>query len=64
MTQWEVRREGVTIACGSSKTFPTSIERKILKDAGYKIYVDGKLFKEAKNDGKGNTVRQNPSAFA
>lgn len=64
MTGWEVRRGGETIAYGSSKTFPTSIERKILKDAGYKTYVDGKLFKEAKNDGKGNAVRQNSSAFA
>ena len=64
MSGWEVRRDGVTIACGSSKTFPGVIDRKILKDAGYKIYVDGKLFKEAKNDGKGNTVRTHSSAFA
>lgn len=46
MKEWEVRRDGKTICYGSEKTMPSREERKSLRNAGYKIYVDKKLFKE------------------
>lgn len=43
---WEVRRDGVVIAHGSKATMPSKDMRKELRTAGYKIYVDGKLYRE------------------
>ena len=49
---WEVRRDGVTIAHGSKATMPSKDLRKELRTAGYKIYVDGKIFRDSKEDTK------------
>ena len=46
MSIWEVRRDGVVVSWGPAETFPTAKERKALRAAGHKIYVDGNLYKE------------------
>lgn len=46
MKTWEVRRDGVTLAWGPEETFPSPKERKVFRSHGYKIFVDGKLYKE------------------
>ena len=46
MSIWEVRRDGVVISWGPMESFPTAKERKVFRGDGYKIYVDGKLYKE------------------
>jgi hypothetical protein len=43
---WEVRRDGQVIACGSNATIPDKDMRKQLRLDGYKIYVDRKLYRE------------------
>ena len=35
------------LAGGPKATMPTTSERKSMRDGGHKIYVDGKIFKEA-----------------
>ena len=45
---WEVRRDGVPLAGGPKSTMPDAKQRKSLRDGGCKIYVEGKLFREAK----------------
>lgn len=62
--RWEVRRDGVALCSGSMATMPDSLQRKSMREGGCKIYVDGKIFKEEKQDGKEHTVRQNPAAHA
>lgn len=47
---WEVRRDGVPLCGGSKATFPCAEERKLLRNGGMKLYVEGKLFKESKNN--------------
>ena len=46
---WEVRRDGVPLAGGPKSTMPDAKQRKSLREGGCKIYVEGKLFREAKN---------------
>ena len=43
---WEVKRDGKVIGHGSKLTMPGKELRKDLRAAGYKIYVEGKLFRE------------------
>lgn len=43
---WEVKHNGTVIAHGSKQTMPDKELRKQLRSDGYKIYVDGKLFRE------------------
>lgn len=45
---WEVRRDGVTVCYGSKYSMPPLEDRKMLRDGGMKIYVEGKLFREQK----------------
>lgn len=46
MKKWEVRRDNEVIAWGPADTMPTPAERKRFRADGYKIYVDGKLYKD------------------
>lgn len=46
MKTWEIRREGDVVALGPAETMPNAAERKRFRADGYKIYVDGKLYKE------------------
>ena len=46
---WEVRRDGVPLAGGPKSTMPDAQQRKSMREGGCKIYVEGKLFREAKN---------------
>ena len=46
---WEVRRDGEPLAYGPKATMLTAEERKIMRAAGLKIYVEGKIYKEGKN---------------
>lgn len=45
---WEVRRDGVPLARGPKSTFPNAEERKSPRSGGFKIYVEGKIFREEK----------------
>ena len=45
---WENRRNGEVIAYGPKETMPTAEERKGMRSAGLKIYVEGKLYREGK----------------
>lgn len=47
-TYWEVRRDGVALAGGPKETMPNPEQRKSMRSAGLKIYVEGKLFREVK----------------
>ena len=47
-TYWEVRRDGVPLAGGTRSTMPDAEQRKSMREGGCKIYVEGKIFKEAK----------------
>ena len=47
MIKWEVRRDNETLSWGTSEaSFPDAKARKMFRSDGYKIYVDGKLYKE------------------
>ena len=46
---WEVKRVGCPMASGPKSTMPDATQRKHIRDAGCKIYVEGKIFREAKN---------------
>ena len=43
---WEVKRDGLVKAHGPEESFPDSDTVVSLTKAGYKIYVDGKIFKK------------------
>ena len=43
---WEVKRDGQTKAHGPEESFPDSDIAASLLKAGYKIYVDGKIYKK------------------
>lgn len=43
---WEVRRDGALVCHGPKETMPGKEERQMLRKAGHKIYVEGKLYKE------------------
>ena len=47
---WQVKRDGVVIAHGPKDTFPSAEERTVIRSGGYKIYVDGKIYKEDKEN--------------
>ena len=42
---WEVRRDGIVVAHGPAETLPDPETRKLLRNSGHKIYVDGKLLR-------------------
>lgn len=47
MTKWEIKRDNETLSWGTSEaSFPNAKERKMFRTDGYKIYVDGKLYKD------------------
>ena len=56
-TYWEVRRYGVPLAGGPKSTMPDAEQRKSMREGGCKIYVEGKIFKEAKCN-TGNLTRK------
>ncbi len=47
MNEWQAKRDGEVIAHGSMATLPDAAQRRSLAAAGYKIYVDGKLYRRA-----------------
>ena len=47
-TYWQVRRDGVPLASGPKSTMPDAEQRKSMREGGCKIYVEGKIFKEAR----------------
>lgn len=46
MNTWEIRRDNVVLAHGPAETFPDARARKMFRNDGYKIFVDGKLYKD------------------
>jgi hypothetical protein len=48
-----IKQNGVPKCSGPMATFPDPVLRKQLKAGGCKIYVDGKLWREAKEKEKG-----------
>ena len=46
---WEVKRGDCPMAGGPKSTMPDAKQRKSMRDGGCKIYVEGKIFREAKN---------------
>ena len=44
--RWEVKLDGRTVAHGPDESFPDNDTAASLLKAGYKIYVDGKIFKK------------------
>ena len=64
MNKWEVRGaningEPVVLCYGESEeSFPTAEERKVLRAHGYKIYVDGKVYKEPETEKGKKTTRK------
>ena len=51
LIKWMVRGNSLqedngVLSCGPAETMPDAKQRKMLRAAGYKIYVDGKLSKE------------------
>ena len=45
---WAVKRDGEVISYGPKETMPNAQERKVLREGGHKIYVEGKLYREGK----------------
>lgn len=43
---WQVKKNGIVYAYGPEATFPCAAERKSLRSAGYRIYLNEKIFKE------------------
>ena len=50
--KWEVKLSGRTMGTGTAETFPDAETRKSMEKNGYKIYVDGKVYREAAKKGK------------
>lgn len=49
MAKWEVKKDGETKCYGDSlESLPTADVLANLRGCGYKIFVDGKLYKEQK----------------
>lgn len=46
MKTWEIKRDGEVLNWGPPETFPDAKARKMFRADGYKIYVDGKLYKD------------------
>lgn len=47
-TYWQVKRDGIPLASGPKSTMPDANQRKSMRAGGLKIYVEGKLYREAK----------------
>lgn len=63
MKEWEVhgwRPDGEfgPLAGGPESTFPSIDQRKSMRSAGCKIYVDGKLYKEAETEPKNTRTKK------
>lgn len=48
---WEVRKDNRTYASGAMSTLPDARQRKSMREAGYLVYVDGKLYRERPKKG-------------
>ena len=44
-SRFEVRKDGRTYQSGPDEMMPPPVTRKQMRTAGYKIYVDGKVFR-------------------
>lgn len=45
---WQVKKDGVLMASGPMSTmYPDAVVRSMIR-AGYKVYVDGKIYKPGK----------------
>lgn len=54
MAKWEVKKDGETKCYGDSlESLPTADVLANLRSYGYKVFVDGKLYKEQKK-GRGS----------
>jgi len=47
---WQVCREKEVLAYGQKETMPSQGQRKSMREAGLKIYVEGKVFREKVNE--------------
>ena len=55
MPKWEVKKDGEAKCYGDSlQTLPSDDVLKTLQDCGYKIYIDGRLYKVQKKGRKSN----------
>lgn len=45
-SNWEVRKDGRAYAGGPITTLPDLQQRRSMRNAGYQIYVDGKIYRE------------------
>lgn len=57
MKEWEVRGwnncgEFTALCGGSEKSFPSARERRVFKEHGYELYVDGKPYGRETNKKK------------
>lgn len=43
---WEVKKDGNRVAYGPKETLPPKSQRQAMRRDGYRIYVDGKIYKE------------------
>ena len=51
MTRFDVRRDGRVMACTEHKEcIPPRERRDELRKAGYRLFLDGKIWKENKNE--------------
>lgn len=41
---WEVRKDGEVFEHGSEETFPNAEKRKLIREGGYEIYLNGKVY--------------------
>lgn len=46
MSRFEVRKDGKTMQQGDESQLPDAEVRKQMRNAGYKIYVDGKVYRK------------------
>lgn len=63
MEKWQVRGmlphgEYGGLAGGPEGSFPTESQRKSMREAGLKIYVDGKLYKEPDSKSKATRTKK------
>lgn len=53
MSKWQVKKDGETKCHGEAmKGFPDKRSREMLRAAGHKIFLDGKVYKEEKQSRK------------
>lgn len=48
ISYWENYRDGIRYAHGPKETFPDAKDRKMFRDDGYKLMVNGTIYKEEK----------------